>query len=298
MRVRDITVRLRREPLLLFLVVGVLLFAAHRLFSAATGIDNPRVIDIDRASVLRFTQFRSKVFDEAGAAQAWAAMPAAERKATIDQLAREEALYREAVAWGLDRDDYVIRRRLVQSLEFAVADEGGTPPRLDEAQLRRFYADHPELYRDGATISFTHIFFSKDKGGIAAADARARAALAGAGSRDGDLSGMGDRFLYFPNYARQGPDMIRGHFGEDMAKALFALKPGAAWQGPIRSDHGVHLVRLLARNPGGVPPFEAVRALVARDAALAERKRIQDEAIARIVGSYRVRLAADLETAR
>ena len=40
----------------------------------------------------------------------------------VEERVRDEVLYREALAQGLDRDDAVIRRRLRQKLEFASAD--------------------------------------------------------------------------------------------------------------------------------------------------------------------------------
>ena len=57
----------------------------------------------------------------------------------------EEALYREAMAAGLDRDDTIVRRRMRQKTEFVVNDiiEQAAP---SEAELEQWLADHPESF--------------------------------------------------------------------------------------------------------------------------------------------------------
>lgn len=298
MRPESLSRRLRQEPLLLFLLAGLLLFAFHRLFGAATETEGTRTIEIDRESMLRFTQFRSRLFDERGAEQAWATMPIAEKKLMLDQFVREEALYREALDWGLDRNDYVIRRRLVQSLEFALAVEESEPIRLTEAQLRSYHAAHAGFYREPARISFAQVFFSKIDDGEVAARTRAIEALELLRRGAGRPAHMGDRFLYFADYSQQRDDTIRAHFGDAMAEALFSLQPGPDWHGPIESDHGVHLVRIVTLDHGGLPAFETVRDRVASDATADERRRRQEDSIARIVATYRRQFAPELEQLR
>ena len=58
-------------------------------------------------------------------------------------------------------------------------------------------------------------------------------------------------------YAERAPDQIAKEFGPGFAKAVFQLKPGA-WQGPIQSGYGWHLVFVDAIEPGRVPAFEEV----------------------------------------
>ena len=48
-------------------------------------------------------------------------------------------------------------------------------------------------------------------------------------------------------------------FGAEFADALKAM-PVGAWQGPLRSGFGVHLVRLSARDEGRVATLDEVRA--------------------------------------
>ena len=291
--------RLRSEPLFMFLIIAIGLFLVQRVFSPSAGEDeNPRVITIDREALLRFAQFRNRVFDEQAAGARFDAMPPAEKKQLLASLIREEALYREAIAWGLDQDDYVIRRRLVQSLEFSLGGDPAAPAAMDDKTLRDYYAAHRDLYAEAPTVTFTHVFFSFGEGGPERARARAMEALNRLNAGRADPGGTGDRFLYHVNYAHQGRDMIRSHFGDEMAAQLFALQPQEKWQGPFASPYGMHLVRLSSTSAGGVPPFESIRELVARDAAQAAARERQQQALDRIVAGYRVRLSSDLEALR
>jgi len=72
-------------------------------------------------------------------------------------------------------------------------------------------------------------------------------------------------------YAERAPEQIAKVFGPDFAKALLQLKPGA-WQGPIQSGYGWHLVFVDTIEPGRVPAFEEIEPDV-KSAWLDERQR-------------------------
>ena len=65
---------------------------------------------------------------------------------------REEVMYREALALGLDRDDTIVRRRLQQKLEFLSEDLAvvGEPT---EQELDQFLTQHPESFRQRNAIN-------------------------------------------------------------------------------------------------------------------------------------------------
>ena len=56
----------------------------------------------------------------------------------IDDYVKEEALHWEAPALGMDQNDYIIKQRLVQSIEFITAGfvTAGTELSDDDAVLR------------------------------------------------------------------------------------------------------------------------------------------------------------------
>jgi peptidyl-prolyl cis-trans isomerase C len=287
-----------REPLVLFFVAGLGLFAAHHVFDGDARVIDESVIEVDRKAIIRFMQYRRNISDAATAAQAWEAMLPSEQRQVVDQFVREEALYREARSWGLDRDDNAIRRRLVQSIEFVLE---GPAKQLDvpgELELRSYYAAHLERYRQNAEITFSHVFFSADASGMAQAERRARQALLAISRDRVDQTELGDRFLYHTSYARQSKATVESHFGAGMAGELFGMAPTREWRGPIRSIHGAHLVQISRVDPGSLLPFETVRPRVEIDAMTARRDRLKEQAVLRIVASYRARVSSDIGTPR
>ena len=94
--------RLVKEPLLHFILVGVLLFAAFHVVSKEEPVDSPNRIVVDRDALLTFMQYRSRVFDPGRFEDALDSLPQADLQALIDDYVLEEALYREAKALRLD----------------------------------------------------------------------------------------------------------------------------------------------------------------------------------------------------
>jgi len=84
----------------------------------------------------------------------------AEREGLIENWVREEVLYREALALGLDRNDPVVRRRVAQKMEFMLDIDRRLPA---EAELLEWLEAHPEKYREPASYAFEQIFFAVEK---------------------------------------------------------------------------------------------------------------------------------------
>jgi len=106
--------KLLREPLVHFLVIGAAIFVLFGLMGQRDVEDKERAITITSGEINWLTDAWK---------MRWNRPPTEkERKGLIDQYLREMILYREAVAMGLDKDDTVIRRRLAQKLEFLSQD--------------------------------------------------------------------------------------------------------------------------------------------------------------------------------
>ena len=235
--------------------------------------------------MLEFVQYRQRSFNADAARLYLGGLTATELQALVDDYVREEALVREARSMGLDENDFVIRQRLIQKLEFISRGMTADEAEIGDEALRKWYQANSETYVSGATATFAHVF-------VAAADdseARAQSLLedlnSDAVSFDGAI-GFGDRFLYHRNYVDRSLGEIASHFGEAFAEQVRSLRPDPArWQGPFESSHGLHLVLLSDRQPEQLRPFEDVRDLVAYDArraAAAERVRaLTDEIAAR-----------------
>jgi hypothetical protein len=154
-RTRDFRVvrALLREPLLHFLVAGSL------LFGIAEGIEHYR----SQYRITVSAEDRTRIAETYR--QQYGSVPGDQELDTLlRNFVKEEILYREAVALGLDRGDEIVRRRLAQKITFLQQDLGllETPT---EDELRNYYAAHRDLYTERPRRSLTQIYFSPDAGG-------------------------------------------------------------------------------------------------------------------------------------
>ncbi len=286
--------RLLKEPLVHFLFAGLLLFVLFGLVDRDSGESDPNVVVVDREALLTFVQYRIKAFNPTLAQAKLDALSDVELERLIDDYVREEVLHREALALGLDEDDYIIRRRLVQKLEFITEGFAEAGARPDEAALRRYFDANKGDYYVEPYVTFTHVFFQTEDRPLAEARALAEkelVALNRAGVSFADAPKHGDRFLYHVNYVERTPDYVGSHFGPAMAEAIFGLEPNEfVWRGPFESAYGLHLVLLVTNEPGREPALTEVEDRVREDARRAAIRESTDEAIEEIVGTYDVRV--------
>lgn len=274
--------RLLREPLLHFLLAGGLLFAAYAWLN--------RAADGSEGSAARTVRITASEVDwlRASWSRQWRRAPDEnELKGIVQAHLREELLAREARALKLDENDTVVRRRLAQKMEFVVQDTAqlGEP---DEAELRRLYDAQREHFLSPARISFSHIYFSRDRRGTRAeADARAALQRLAQGAAAADPAQLGDRFLAEYDFVDADAQAVAGVLGPAFARHVFALDAGA-WQGPLESGYGLHLVRIAARQAPRARDFAEARGEVL---ALWRRQReqaLREEYFAALLARYDV----------
>lgn len=251
--------RIVTEPLLWFLAAGALLFALDARRSDG-GSDRIVVTREDQAHLADMWQ-----------AQTRRAPSRKELDMLIEQYIREEVLVREALRMGLDADDVIIRRRLVQKLEFLAGDLATAADPSDE-ELAEYFAENESRYREPERRSFAHVYFSADARG----DAKNDAVLVQASLNDQNWRASGDPFMLRRNYADLSERQTSDLFGADFARAVFALPVGQGWQGPIRSSYGWHLVRVDGAREAFTPALEGVRRRVLEDWRSQQRREAQD----------------------
>lgn len=282
--------RVLREPLVHFLGAGALIYLAWGLWGEPE--EDPRRIVVDRAALLQYVQYQAKAFEPATFSAQLDAMSPAERQQLIDSYVREEVLYREARALGLEQGDYVMRLRLVQKMGFLTEVSSVAEPTEDE--LRQYLEDNAVLYAVAPSYTFTHVFIDPLERGEARAKRDAERTLATLNSaRAGfnDSPRHTDRFAFLQNYVERTPDYIASHFGPGFMQALETLPVASgSWQGPVQSDQGWHLVLLTAKTPARMPAVAEIRERLADDLTRDRAADLQEQVIQTLIDQYEVQL--------
>jgi len=273
--------RLLREPLLHFLLLGALLFGLYQWLGGpdASAAGGDIVVTEGRIRNLTDTFTRT-----------WQRPPTGdELDGLVQDYIREEVLYREGVALGLDRDDTIIRRRLRQKLEF-VSEDAANAEAPTEAELAEFLAKNADRYRVESRLTFSQVFLDPSKRGeqLEADAASLLDALRTRGDRL-DPATLGDGLMLDPRYEQATEDDIARLFGAEFESALRG-QPVGEWVGPLKSGYGAHLVRIDARTPGQPATLAEVRDDVAREWSAARRQQLLDEQYQQFRSRYRVRI--------
>ena len=285
--------KILKEPLLHFLLIGLGLFVLFEIVAGDADEYDSRVIEVDRERLLTFVQFRSRAFEPGAAAERLDGLSPDELDRLIEDYVREEALHREAMALGMDKNDYVIKRRMIQSIEFVTNGFVTAAVEMTDDDVREYYEANREDYFVPPYVTFAHVFLSAEDRDAEAVAERADTLLAELNATQAPFSHApryGDRFPYFVNYVERSPELVASHFGSRMAETVFSLQPSdTTWQGPFESAYGAHLVMLVRKAEGRYPDLEEIADTVRRDAEREAVNSLQDEAIQAIVDTYEIR---------
>jgi len=271
--------RLLREPLVHFTLLAGALFVVLSEPDTSADVPDDRRIVISTAEVERMAVAWT---------QRWQRPPSeGELAGMVREAIREQVLYREAMALGLDRDDVVIRRHLRQKYEFVTQDLAyDIEP--DEATLRAYFDAQADRYAKSAQLSFSHILFNTDRRG-ASAETDAAQALAdlqtASGPEAADL--LGDARSLPSRFLEISAAEVEAMFGPDFAASLLQQETGR-WFGPIPSGYGLHLVWLSERISGGPIAFETVRQRVKDDWVYEQRVAANEAIYRKLLTRYEV----------
>ena len=244
--------RILKEPLLHFAVLGIGLFALYGLTAGkAPPASEEIVVDVARIAALA-----------QGFERSWRRPPSqAEIDGLVDSYVRDEVLYREGLARGLDRDDSVIRNRVLLKMEVL-----GELPEADigETELQAWLDANAERYATPARYHVRQIYFDPLRRG-SRLDSDVGTAL-----RDlereptQDPATFGDATLLPGELGDVTRTDVASQYGEEIAVVL-SDAPVGRWFGPVSSSYGMHLVRVDVREPARVAVLADVRDAVERD---------------------------------
>ena len=249
--------KILREPLLHFLLIGAALFVIFDVVSGPSRSEEENRIVVSTGRIQQMASIFAKTRQRPPTAN--------ELKGLIDDFVLEEIYYRQALAMGIDRDDTVIRRRMRQKFEFLTDDLAAAVEPTGE-DLAAYLAANPDAFRRETTYTFEQVYINPDRAG-----ANLDALVAGqlTALRTGDAKAVESGLL--PARFNAAPvRIVDNTFGIGFAENLDALTPGE-WQGPIESGLGPHLVRLESRVEGTLPELDEIRPVVEREWANEKR---------------------------
>ena len=259
--------KLLREPLLHFLVIGAGLFFLFNQVGDPDVETNNRII-ITQADLDRLAAVWLRRMGRPPSAQ--------EREQQLDHYIREQVLYREAKALGLDQDDVIVRRRLTQKMGYLFNDLS-LISEPTEVELSSFLSKNPSNFSVPGKVSFNHIYLDPDSRGQGVyEDAKHLLTQLHDLVDVIDVASMGDRFLLPYDYSEVRKSDLTNLFGKSFATQLFT-RPVGSWQGPLTSEYGVHLAYVKSRSEARLPPLAEIRERVFNE-WLAAKQREANEA--------------------
>ncbi len=276
--------QLLREPMLHFVLMGIVLFGAYR-WMAPSDSGGRRIVITQGVVDDLVTQHVAAKGREPSKA---------ELNHLIESYVRDEILYREGVKVGLERDDIVVKRRVRQKIEM-IAEEDASTRAPTDADLAAYLTANQARFVQPAVLSFEQVFIGATTSdpGVVRAVAVTRDAL----RKGADAEALGKPTLLPHRMTRTPADLVARDFGPSFAEALETV-PVGEWVGPIDSSFGTHYVRVSDRTPAVAPSLADVRDHVVREWENERRQRARNEAYARMRGEYTVSIETKPRTER
>ena len=215
-----------------------------------------------------------------------------ELKSAVDGYVRNEILYREALARGMDRQDPRVRLALIQKMEMMAAGQADAQS-ITEEELISFYALRKDQYRIPAKLGLKQIFFKQQD----AAEERAKELLGQISEQepaDAELAELGDATMLEHILTAMTATELEAKFGAEFTAEVLSF-PEDQWSGPVRSGYGLHLVQVFDRQAGTTAELAAVRDKVEYDLMYETRMASQEQGYQEIAGKYQVLISEGAE---
>lgn len=259
------TSRWLKEPLLHFLVLGGLIFAADAVLHPPAKDD--KVITVTKAMRQSFIE----TFDE----DKERTPSEAELQKMVDAWVASEILYREGKILGVDRGDETIRDRIAFKLQYLIFDQVRVPQPSEE-QLRAWFAENHARFDEPERVSFLMT--------PAADETTARRQLEDirAQRESEELHEQTRAILQRPVVS------LAAGFGDGFRDGLLKM-PQNEWT-VLQSKDGWHVVRLDSRAQGAPAKFEDIHAEAAKIWHTEETRKQAWDAVTRLKANYTIRV--------
>ncbi|MDX8402448.1 MAG: peptidylprolyl isomerase [Mariprofundaceae bacterium] len=179
------------------------------------------------------------------------------RRHLVERLVRERLLAQKARELGLHLDPE-FRQRLARIERRLLADAArewkrASLPEPTEAEIRAWYAAHPDQFTTPEQVRARHLLVASEK--------QARSLLRQLRRKPDDFAAVAARLSLDDNTKARGGDLNwfpRGVMAPAFEKLAFSLKKGEIG-GPVQTRFGWHVIQVLDRRPASLQPLDAVR---------------------------------------
>ncbi|MGB5629764.1 MAG: peptidylprolyl isomerase [Woeseiaceae bacterium] len=275
---------LLREPLVHFLLASAGIYGLYVGVAGHSDDEDDRTIIVSAAEIDALAEQWSRI---------WHRPPTEEElEEVIRGHVRTEALYREAVAMGLEQGDPVVERRLAQRLEM-LAKSLMAPEEPSEEQLRAWFRENEGRFRQPDRYSLAQVYFNPERRGAATLE-DARIALEELRARDGipeNIASYGDRLMAQAYSADQTLLDLQKSFGSVFAEQVVELEPGL-WHGPVLSGYGTHLVIVTGIARATPPDYELFAQQVREEWTAEKIAELSEQFVTSLVAKYEVTIEA------
>ncbi len=159
-------------------------------------------------------------------------------------------------------------------VKYLMVDRGRVSAKIvvPDAELRADYENRKDTFSVPEQVTAAHILIKADPSKGPAADEQARAKaekLAEQAKSGADFAKLANENTEDPSGKGNGgqlPPFSHGQMVPEFEQAAFALQAGQI-AGPIKTQYGYHVIKLIARTAPRVRTFEEVRAQIASDLA-------------------------------
>ena len=268
-----------KEPMVHFIVIGALLFALYSYIKGNYS-DNDHLIEIGKNEV------------EAMINKWMAQMKRPPAKEEIDifleDYVQREILFREAKAMGLDKNDVVVKNRMLQKLDFLTNDLLVTTTPTD-AEALKYFNDNLDKYTIPRKIDFIHIFFNLDKRNVDNAKQSAldvKKNLNKSSTVPDNYYENGDLFIIPYEFYNLSKDEVINKFGRsELSEEIFNLEE-KKWFGPYLSSYGMHIVYINNKRSSETLNFEDVKSDIKDILIKTKRREAKERLIAELKRKY------------
>ena len=277
-----ILIRLKKEPLIKFLIMSIAIYIAYGFF----GTRDAETLAKENTITITSQEIEMMAF---GWQQRYNRKPSKEElQKLIDKRIKETVLYEEAKKMDLDKDDVVIKRRVV--LQYRNLVEGLLiPPDPTEEELTAYFQKNIDAYIPEEVLSITQIFFDPDKREETTLEDAEKTLLA-LQKREilpDNYNAYGDNFMLANEYTDITPFQLRKYFGRGFTESVMELEPNV-WTGPVLSGYGTHLVYVHKKVTPDAPSLEEVKETVLSDYMDAKQEELIKIYMESVLAKYEV----------